>query len=392
MGPLVLLLSGCLTASTDVSDLTVVNARVYPGPGEAPIEAANISIRDGTIIAIYQGAVRESKEILDAEGRTVTAGLWNSHVHFTDPRLASSSESIIRDMLLKYGFTSVIDTGSELQGTLALKRRIEDGALPGPTILTANGSFVFTDGTPSYLPGITLPEVERPEAAEPLVSAFLDAGADGIKIFSGSFQAQRDTIHLPPDVIRAIADAAHAKGSFVFSHPTDRVGFVNAVENGVDVLAHTAPQAGPLGPALIATMKANRVALVPTLKLWKFELTRAGVPEEDALAFQAIGVRQLAEYFNAGGEILFGTDVGFIDDFDTQEEFELMSRAGMSFDAILASMTTTPSARFSNESGRLKAGAPADLVIYEDSPAQDVTAFGRVAYTVKAGRVVYQGD
>ena len=225
-----------------------------------------------------------------------------------------------------------------------------------------------------------------------MVAAVLAAGADGIKIFSGSFQGPRNTVHLPPLVIRAIADAAHSRESFVFSHPTDRRGLINAVENGVDVLAHTAPQAGPLGPELVAKMKANDVALIPTLKLWRFELERAGLTREEALAFQNVGVGQLSEYVDINGDIIFGTDVGYIDEFDPAEEFQLMGEAGMSFDDILASLTTVPSERFSEESARLAVGARADIVVYEDPPARDVTAFSRVMYVIRNGQVIYRSD
>lgn len=388
----ILQVQSCSTLSQNSADLTIINARLYAEPGALPIEAANISISDGKITAIYTGAPISSDLIIEADGRTATAGLWNSHVHFTDPQIMHASERIVSNMLLKYGFTTVIDAGSELQDTLTLKKRIEDGLLPGPKILAANGSFVFKDGTPSYLPGITLPEIERAEEAGPLVASVLDSGADGIKIFSGSFQSQSDTIHLPPDVIRAVANATHSHGSFVFSHPTDRTGLTNAVENGVDVLAHTAPTAGSLGPDLIATMKRNNVALIPTLKLWAYELGRAGVGKEEASAFQRIGVAQLAEYFAANGEILFGTDVGFMDEFDTEEEFELMHAAGMEFDDILASMTTAPSHRFSEETGSVVVGAPADIVIFKDDPSLNVTAFSQVAFTIVGGRLVYRSD
>ena len=388
----VLVIQGCSTPHRTMEDLTIANVTVIPWPGERPIDAANISISDGRISAIYKGPPRNSAVTIDADGRVATAGLWNSHVHLTDPRLAHSGEQMIADMFLKYGFTTVIDTGSELGETLALKSRIGRGELPGPRILTASGSFVFTDGTPSYLPNVRLPEIAHPEQAAPSVAAVLESGADGIKIFSGSFQGPGTTVHLPPKVIRAISDAAHARDSFVFSHPTDREGLINAVENGVDVLAHTAPQAGPLGPELVETMKANNVALVPTLTLWRFELERAGLTSEQVLAFQTVGVRQLTEYFNAGGQIIFGTDVGYTDVFDTGEELELMSQAGLLFEDILASLTTLPSERFSDESARLTVGARADIVIYKDSPSRDVTAFSRVLYTIKDGRVVYRGD
>jgi hypothetical protein len=36
---------------------------------------------------------------------------------------------------------------------------------------------------------------------------------------------------------------------------------------------------------------------------------------------------QLRAYSEAGGQILFGTDVGYIEQFDTSEEFTWMARA-----------------------------------------------------------------
>jgi len=383
---------GCTSASTQHADLTIVNARVYTQPEVPPLPATNISIRDGKIVAIYSGEPIKSDTIIDVAGQVATAGLWNSHVHLTDPRIKADGAQIVQDMLLRYGFTSVVDTGSELSDTLQLIERIERRDFPGPRIITANGSIVFKDGTPSYLPNVKLPEIEHPEQAEALVAHFLDSGANGIKIFSGSFQSPTATIHIPPDIIRAIVSAAHSRGSFVVSHPTDRIGLTNAIENGVDVLAHTAPPAGPLGPRLVATMKKNNVALIPTLKLWMYELERAGRGKEEASAYQNLGVEQLAEYVAANGEILFGTDVGYMKDFDTGQEFALMSKAGMDFHDILASLTTNPSKRFSSEPAILAVGLPADITLFKDDPSLDVTSFTRVSYTIKSGRVAYRSD
>ncbi len=386
----IIAIQGCATTIDSPADLTITNALVVSAPGQTADKLVNISIRDSVIVSIYGGKPKRSREVIDANGRTVTAGLWNSHVHFTDLRLMQSSQSMLHDMLFKYGFTTVVDTGSSLPFTLSLKKRIEAGQLIGPTILTASGSFVFTDGTPSYLPDITLPEVPTAQAAKPMVNSVLDSGANGIKIFSGSFQAQREPIYLPPEIIDAIADAAHARDAFVMSHPTDRTGLVNAVENGVDILAHTAPQAGPLGAELVATMKRNDVALIPTLKLWKFELVRAGVEQREAEALQNLAVNQLSEYVAAQGLVIFGTDVGYMTDFDTLDEFRLMAKSGMSFDQTLASMTTNPSTFFGGKTAQLAPGAAADIVIYETSPIHDIEAFARVDYTIKGGQVVYR--
>lgn len=378
-----------VTRRTELADLTISNVRVYREPGAPLTEPLNISIDDGVIIAMKGGEPIASEKVIDASGKVATAGLWNSHVHFTNPDLRTQSQQILHDMLIQYGFTTVVDTGSNLPDTLALSRQIENQELVGPRILLASGMFVFTDGTPAYLPEGILPELGTSEEASRAVDEVLDAGAHGIKIFSGSAQlGQRPNIYLPPEIIRAVADTAHARGAFVVSHPTDRIGLENAIQNGVDILAHTAPDAGSLGEEIVAVMLRNRVALVPTLKLWRHEVLRNGGTSDKAIAFQNHGVAQLTEYFGAGGEILFGTDVGYMNDYDPEDEYVLMKNAGMHFNDILESMTTAPASRFGYGSGRLAVGEPADVVIFSDDPAVDITALARVETTVRAGRVL----
>jgi hypothetical protein len=114
----------------------------------------------------------------------VTAGFWNSHVHLTQAvwneaasapadRLAAG----LRAMLTSYGFVRVVDTGSEPGNTLALRRRVESGEIPGPAVLTAGGGLVPGGGTPFYLLPTRLPEIARPSDAEPAVAAMVAAGA-----------------------------------------------------------------------------------------------------------------------------------------------------------------------------------------------------------------------
>ena len=54
-------------------------------------------------------------------------------------------------MLTGYRFTSVVDTGSVLENTVALRNRVSNGEVAGPRILTA-GMIIFPkDGLPYYL-------------------------------------------------------------------------------------------------------------------------------------------------------------------------------------------------------------------------------------------------
>lgn len=380
-------------SAIDCPDPTLVRATLYTSPGAPALNDATITIRDGSIERVSQGEPESASPcVLDVGGRVVLAGFWNTHVHFTNPEFAQldTAAPLIRAMLLQYGFTSVVDTGADPRVIQPLRNAIRDGTLPGPRIVIAGGSFVYEDGTPAYLPKGVLPELAAPEEAPQAVIAALDAGADGIKIFSGSFQSPDHTIYLPPEIIAQVTETAHARGSFVISHPTDRRGLINAVENGVDVLAHTAPPAGRLGDDLIAQMLERRVALTPTLKLWRWELGRHGIPDHVIDDYERSGVNQLRDFHAAGGEILFGTDVGYMDDFDTGDEFRLMARAGLDFAAIAATLTTNPARRFGKTAGTVSPGEPADLVILQDDPQTNLDALAKVAMTIRAGHVVFR--
>ena len=83
-------------------------------------------------------------------------------------------------------------------------------------------------------------------------------------------------------------------------------------------------------------------------------------------------VEQVRAYAKAGGQILFGTDVGYMSDYDPTEEYRLMARA-LSPMEILASLTTAPAARWKESArrGRVAEGLDADLVVLEADPAAD---------------------
>jgi imidazolonepropionase-like amidohydrolase len=195
------------------------------------------------------------------------------------------------------------------------------------------------------------------------------------------------------DVVKAAVSTAHALGKPVVAHPTNNTGVKVALEGGIDILAHTAPDGGePWGDELVRRLRSARVALVPTLKLWKFELERKGASPATVEEFLSIALQQVQAYSQAGGEILFGTDVGYVTDYNPTDEYILMAKAGMSFPQILAALTTTPAARFgvSKRTGRIAPGLDADIVLLAGDPATDIKALVNVGYTIRQGIIIYQ--
>ena len=63
----------------------------------------------------------------------------------------------------------------------------------------------------------------------------------------------------------------------------------------------------------------------------------------------------------------------------------------LSWQAILASLTTNPAAFFhAPERGRVAPGLRADLVVLAADPALDARNLAKVAYTIRDGRIIYQ--
>ena len=91
---------------------------------------------------------------------------------------------------------------------------------------------------------------------------------------------------------------------------------------------------------------------------------------------------------------MFGTDVGYMSEYDPTDEYELMASAGMDFRAILAALTTAPTERFgvSTELGRIAPGYLGDLTVLRNDPARDVRAFTSVQYTIRGGRIIYRRE
>jgi imidazolonepropionase-like amidohydrolase len=199
--------------------------------------------------------------------------------------------------------------------------------------------------------------------------------------------------NMPLDMVRAATSAAHRYRLLVFAHPQNTTGLENAIEGGVDVLAHTAPDSPPWTPEFVERLRRAHMALIPTLTLFDFEARKGGESDAEREQWITKMVEELRAFSQSGGQVLFGTDVGYTDHYDTTLEYELMARAGMTFPQILASLTTTPARRFhAVHKGRVAKGTDADLVILDADPSEDITALARVDLTIRAGKITYARD
>jgi len=383
-------------ATATAQTLALVGGKVYASPDAAPLDDAVVLTANGIIAAIGSRSdvqIPSDARVIDCTGKTVVAGFWNSHVHFTEAvwRNAGSAPAApltahMQEMLTRWGFTTVWSLGSDPDNSMALRRRVYADEILGPNIFLV-GSIFPRDGRPAYLPDARIPEAETPERAAEMAQNYMRIGLDGIKLFTGAYKGEdKPVVNMEAAIAKAAVDVAHAQGKPVFAHPQNTAGIEAVIAAGVDVMAHTVGRQPGYPVEQLARFKQQGTALTPTLSLF----AKLPLPPEIVGRLVDNIVGQLKSFSENGNTVLFGTDVGYIPLYDTTLEYQLMHRA-LGERQVLASLTTNPASYFkAANKGRVEKGFDADIAILEGDPLADVTNLAKVAYTIRAGKVIYQ--
>jgi imidazolonepropionase-like amidohydrolase len=387
-----------LTLPTDT--LAIRNAKIYTSPDSPPIDDGSILIRDGRIVAVGANIdIPAGTPLLPCDHCVITAGFWNAHVHFTEPHWSGAAfkpapalEAHLQDMLTSRGFTTVVDVGSNPFDTVSLRRRIETGDLLGPFIYTAGAAQYPPHGIPFYIrehaPKLLqrfMPQPDTPAEAASVERTNIARGADVLKLFTGSYVERTYIKPMPVANAAAAVQVAHAHGQLAFAHPSNLAGVLIARDSGVDILAHAADDAEGVTPQILQSLIDHHMSMVPTLKMFRTTVTHNPAYLDPIYA-------EVHQFHTLGGELLFGTDVGYMTDYTTQDEFTALAQSGLNANDILRMLTTVPAARFhvQNDKGRVAPGQLADLVLLGSDPAQNVANFSDVRLTLRSGRILYQ--
>jgi imidazolonepropionase-like amidohydrolase len=386
-----------LDAMGRAQDLAITGATVYSAPDAAARSGVTVLIRHGVIAGIGKHSqVPKGVETISCQGCVVLAGFWNAHVHFMEPKWNDAAnqpaEKLTRqmiEMVTHSGFATVVDTGSDGENTVALRRRVESGEVLGPRILTAGIPLFPAHALPYYLAELPaelkakMAQPETPADAAKVVDTNRAAGYDIVKLFTGSIVGPDHIIPMQVAIARAAVTEAHSHGQLVFSHTTNLEGTKVAIDAGVDVLAHTPEVTSGIDEAMLRRMIAQHMTIIPTLKLFSLD---------DNIA----DIRRLAYRFHQlGGRLVYGTDTGFLLDYDQSEEFRQLMQAGFGFRDVLAMLTTAPAELFhlSQREGKVLPGMRGDLTILSEDPASGhPEAFTKVKYTIRGGKVIWHSN
>lgn len=393
---LVCVLAGTFSMGQD-KKIAITHITVFTKPFQPPIKDATILIENGEFTQIGPAAgirLPSGYKVINAKGKFATAGFWNSHVHFIEPVWESADAQVLENqmskMLNRWGFTYVFDLAQlNFNNLNGIRKRISEKEILGPAIYAVGEPFCSK--SPYYIHPAKLAELTTRQQVRLHVEQQITNGANGIKLWSAS--PTGNGVDLMPDsLIQEAATICKKYQLPLFAHPTNNAGVRTAIANGVSVLAHVAPdERQGWDTSILNEMTRRKIALIPTLKLFSWELRKEGLGDPNPLTETAS--HQLTNFVNAGLRVLFGTDVGYMSDYDPTEEYLLMQKAGMSFHQILASLTTAPSAQFNNrKTGSVEKGLSADLVILNSDPSQRISNLADVAMVFRNGMSIYTAE
>ena len=383
-----------------------------------------IRISGNTIAGVESGftSPRDSDTLIDLSQSTVMPGLMDTHVHLNGQYSANSNLNrfVLNEadyafdaakharITLNAGFTVVRNVGDAFNVTIALRKAIAAGDVPGPTIFSAakglastgghgdptNGWAAHFDADPSPKDGV----VNSVEDARRAVRQRYKDGADWIKITATggvlSVAKNGQNPQFTMEELEAIVDTAADYGLRVAAHAHGTEGMKRAVLAGVASIEHGTY----MSEEVMDLMIERGTYLVPTIMAGDWVAEKSAIdgffPElvrPKAAAIGPIIADTFAKAYRRGVPIVFGTDTGVSAHGDNAQEFALMVAGGMpEMEAIQsATIVAADFLDIGDTHGRISEGYQADIVAVRGNPLEDITLLQDVSFVMKGG-VVYK--
>jgi imidazolonepropionase-like amidohydrolase len=380
------------------SAFALTGGRLIDGTGATAIERSTVIVRDGRIEAAGPAAamsVPRGVPVVDVTGKTVLPGLWDMHAHVGQAEWGP--------VYLAAGVTTARDMGGEFDTAVTLRGSWNTTRSVGPRLLLAG----LIDGPgPASFGHIT---AATPDEGRAIVERYKRNGFQQIKLYS----------LLDKPTVAAIIGAAHAAGMTVTGHIPTGMTMREAVEMGMDHVAHLTVRDAPGSEALretIAFLKAHGTVIDPTVS-WSEMLGRSAQTPlasiQPGLDHVTQPLRRMLESANGGAvtpaqardrlmrslqivkalhdagiPIVAGTDKG-VPGVSVAREIELYVEAGIApMDAIRAA-TAVPARvmGLAGDSGTIAPGLRADLIVVDGNPLERISDIRNVTMVCAGGRL-----
>ena len=367
-----------------------------------------ILVEDRRIKSVGAGlAVPAGATVVDLSRATVLPGLFDAHTHMALATQPSNRNLFLSDVMqtggyravwsvanaramLESGFTTIRDVGNA--GNYLdtdLRRAVEQGVVPGPTIINA-GRIIAAYGGQYHL------QPERRTLHEP--EYFAADSRDEMR------RAIRENIHFGARVIKIVVDdqpyiysvddirfiveEARAAGLRVAAHCFTEQGARNAAQAGVASIEH----GFEMSDEALQLAKQQNVVLVGTDFNEQMSL-HLGLSPASAKEFSAIFLDRLKRAHRIGVTMAYGTDVIFHVPGETRGTLSIafidsFVAAGIPARDILRSMTTNAARLLGVERqrGSIKPGLFADIIATPENPLDNIQTLKRVQFVMKNGK------
>ena len=391
-------------AKASTGGFAIEHVRVFDGARVIP--EATVVVRDGRIAEVGPDlAVPAGVERIDGRGDTLLPGLIDAHIHLRSPEGLTQA--------LAFGVTTELDMGTVVALVPGLHRASADPAHPGADFRSA-GTFITVAGSHGTEYGLAIPTLASAADAKAFVDARIAEGSDYIKvILEDMSEFGGHTPAMSAEEVRAVVQEAHLRGKEVVAHVGNAAEAKEALDAGVDGLAHTFFDA-PAVPSLVAEAARQHAFVVPTLTILRAvcdhdagqeliqdpllspfltpqnrahlglrfpsHCIRGGldVAKGTVRAFAAAGVPLLAGTDAPNPQTVFGASL--------HEELALLVDAGLTPVQALAAATRVPAERFHlDDRGRIAQGLRADLILVHGDPTTQIRATRDLVGIWKAG-------
>jgi len=411
----ILVLLGAARAAT--AQVTAIRAGLLVDPAAGTTARDQvILVEKGKITAVGSAAstpIPPAASVLDLSKRTVLPGFFDAHTHLClnlDTQEGAGLPALLRSLLgataiettayrsiegvanaremLRSGFTTVRDVGNAGNyADTALRRAIEDGLVPGPTVVNAGriigpygGQY---HGLPPERADIAIPEYLYADTPDEIRKAVRENVAFGAKVIKIAVDDQ-PYLYSVDDVKIFVREAA-AAGVKVAAHCATDEGSRVAAEGGVASVEHGYRASNPT----LQIMKAKGVYLVGT----DFTVQASKAMGMDD--YHPLVVDRLKRAYQIGVPVAFGTDVVFVKEGETRGTLSIefitsFVEAGVAPRLILQALTVNAAKLMGmeKERGAVAPGFAADIVATPENPLEKIDTVRRVAFVMKDGKVV----
>lgn len=383
-----------------------------------------ILVQDGKITGIVPDTTDlHDYRIIDLHGHYILPGLINMHVHLAGSgkpqKKQRDNEKLVHTIMgssltraiaykmvagfakdeLLGGVTTIRTVGGLGSFDTRLRDEIEAGTKTGPRILASNqgisvpgghmaGSVaVAASSVPDALAHLEQSEKEKVDLIKLMITGgVLDAKEKGVP----------GELKMPPEMVRAICEKAHADGYLVAAHVESPEGVRVALENGVDSIEHGAK----LSEDMITLFKERGAFLCttisPALPYAFFDRSITNATEVEQYNGNVVfeGIVDCAKAALANDiPVVLGNDVGcpWITQYDFWRElyyFHKYVGVSNSFAIYTATRRSAELAGIGDLTGSIEKGKYADLIITAKNPLEDLKALRNLEMVVAKGKVI----